>query len=234
VRGLKNLIMFSPTEDPIGRLRKELNRSGSARVDLASAVELVVRAEMWRSQVTAFGEPFVDFGAIAVALPPHGLGVRTGAMFIPLRRSLAAAGHYRELTDTLQKVVRPRGRPKTILVGDEDFVRFWKVPTAATATDRILLKLKGSFPALFEQVCCGELTPIQAAINAGIVPPRPRKLASGVCDVQGLAGLTPSAQAKVLCEAFKAASLDAQCTLLSRVIEPKLDPELAKRWRTAG
>jgi hypothetical protein len=56
-----------------------------------------------------------------------------------LRHALLAGGYFAQWTDVLERTARERGRPRKKLANDEDFERFYTVPTASTARDRLLL-----------------------------------------------------------------------------------------------
>ena len=102
------------------------------------------------------------------------------------------------------------------------------------ALDRILLTLKRAHSEIFDDVCAGDISPRKGAIKAGLVaePDRPRGF--GVCDFSAAVKLSTRVQGDLLWELFKALSLDAQCSLISRVLETRLGPELARRWREGG
>jgi hypothetical protein len=70
-----------------------------------------------------------------------------------LRHALLAGGYFAQWTDVLERTARERGRPRKKLANDEDFERFYTVPTASTARDRLLLLLKRDHPEHFAEVC---------------------------------------------------------------------------------
>jgi hypothetical protein len=107
------------------------------------------------------------------------------------------------------------------------------VKTATTSRDRLLLKLKREFPEWFRKVCENTLTPYAAAIEAGLVVAVQRdSLRFGVCNLGAIQKLADKAKGKLLRKVFRAAGLNAQCTLL-KSLELHLGPELAQRWRGA-
>jgi hypothetical protein len=149
-----------------------------------------------------------------------------------LRCHLVESGYFEEFTDYLDLVVRERGRPRRNLANSEDFHRFRQAPRSATALEAMLMTLKWAHPEFFARVCARELSPRQAAIMAGIVPSnKSTNRTFGVLDFTAATCLNPAAQGKLLCRFFKVLPVDAQCALLSRVIEPRLGPGLATRWR---
>ena len=137
--------------------------------------------------------------------------------------------HYAALTDLTELCVREKGRPPKKSANDGHF-RFLTM-SGANRVPRLLLTLKQEHPAEYAAVCAGELTPRQAAIRAGFVSVGVRRF--GVLDLSKVAQLRPQGQGILIRELWDAVALDVQCTFLSRVIEPVLGPELAKRWRQA-
>ena len=201
-------------------------------MDLTSmigALDTVVQQNLWHDRLDAGGKPFESFGEFAVALTPNGLGVRSMQPLSVLRHALLAAGYFAQWTEILERTVRERGRPRKKLANDEDFERFYTLPTSATARDRLLLALKRQHPEQFLDVCQLRCSARQAAIRAGLIAAPSRRY--GVCDFGAAKALKEPAQAKLLCELFRALSLNAQCTLLARELEPRLGLELPQRWR---
>jgi hypothetical protein len=98
------------------------------------ALDQIVGESLWRN-----GRHFESFGDFAIALPPAGLGIRSVRPMKLLRHALLAGGYFAQWTDVLERTARERGRPRKKLANDEDFERFYTVPTASTARDRLLL-----------------------------------------------------------------------------------------------
>jgi hypothetical protein len=150
---------------------------------------------------------------------------------LPRRFSLTA-GYFAEWTEILERIARERGRPRKKLVNDEEFDRFYTVPTASTARDRLLLVLKRDYPEYFAEVCALKASPREAAIRAGLIKAGSWRY-GGACDISRAAALKQRAQGNLLCELFEVMSADAQCALISRVLEPQARlwprPALA-RW----
>jgi hypothetical protein len=121
------------------------------------------------------------------------------------------------------------GREKN-LANDEDFERFYTVPTASTARDRLLLVLKRDHPEDFAAVCTLKVSPREAGIRAGLISAGSPRY-GGACNIAAVAALKPRAQGRLLCELFQAMSADAQCALIARVLEPQLGFGLDQRWR---
>ena len=117
---------------------------------------------------------------------------------------------------------RAPGRPTKKLVNDEGFARFYTIPTASTARDRLLLALKRNHPEHFAAVCRLECSPREAGIRAGLVKVG-RWHYGGVCDITAAGALREQAQARLLCELFKVMAPNAQCTFIAREIEPRLE-----------
>ena len=147
-----------------------------------------------------------------------------------LRYALLANGNFAHWTDLLERTAREPGRPRQKLVNDEGFARFYTIPTASTARDRLLLALKRNHPEHFAAVCRLECSPREAGIRAGLVKVG-RWYYGGVCDITAAGALREQAQARLLCELFKVMAPNAQCTFIAREIEPRLDAGLAQRWR---
>ena len=103
----------------------------------------------------------------AIALPPAGLGVRSVRPLKLLRHALLASGYFAQWTEILERAAREPGRPRKKLVNDEGFERFYTVPTAATARDRLLLALKRSYPEQFAAVCDSSALPARRGSGRG-------------------------------------------------------------------
>jgi hypothetical protein len=199
--------------------------AGMSLQTMTDALDEIVSGVLWRE-----GGPHASFGDFAVALPPAGLGVRSERPAKLLRHALLVGGHFAEWTDVLERVVRRPGRPHKTLANDEGFERFYTVPTAATTRDRLLLALKNLHPEQFAAVCAFECSPREAAIRAGVIKLSPSRY-GGACNIVAAAGLPERAQGRLLCDLFKVMSPSAQCTLIARMLEPRLGFGLAQRWR---
>lgn len=212
--------------DPVCVVQRALSEySDMSLHTMIDALDAVVREQLWQVD-----RPFDSFAEFAIALPPTGLGVRSLPPLKMLRYALLANGSFALWTDLLERTAREPGRPRQKLVNDEGFERFYTVPTATTARDRLLLALKRSHPEHFAAVCRLECSPREAGIRAGLVKPS-RWCYGGVCDIAAAGALREQAQARLLCELFKVIAPNAQCTFIARVIEPRLATGLAQRWR---
>jgi hypothetical protein len=220
---------FAPSSsrvDPVRALQEALAASAHLSWDtMVDALDVILGEELWQ-----VGGQFDCFAEFAIGLPPTGLGVRSLRPLKLLRHTLLANGYFAPWTELLERIARQPGRPRKTLVNDEGFQRFYTVPTAATARDRLLLALKRHHPEHFMAVCNFECSPREAGIRTGLI-----KVGGwyygGVCDIAAAAALRERAQARLLCELFKAVAPSAQCTLIAREIEPRLEAGLATRWR---
>jgi hypothetical protein len=212
--------------DPVKILQHALSKSASMNIDaMVEALDAIVRENLWQE-----GRSFESFGEFAVALPPAGLGTRSVRAMKLLRHALLTAGYFAQWTEVLERIARERGRPRKKLVNDEDFERFYTVPTASTAVDRLLLVLKRDYPEQFAEVCALKVSPRQAGIRAGLITAGSSRY-GGACDIAAAAALTQRAQGRLLCDLFESVCADAQCALIVRVLEPRLGFGLAQRWR---
>lgn len=212
--------------DPVHVVQQALAHSAQVRLDtILEALDAILGEELWQS-----GGKFASFAEFAIAQKPAGLGVRALPPLKLLRYALLAQGHFAPWTELLERVAREPGRPPKKLANDESFERFYTVPTATTARDRLLLVLKRHHPQHFAAVCDLECSPREAGIRAGLI-----RVGSyyygGVCDIAAAATLKERAQARLLCELFKVMVPSAQCTFIAREIEPLLEAGLARRWR---
>ncbi|HEY5826934.1 MAG TPA: hypothetical protein VIV01_01105 [Hyphomicrobiaceae bacterium] len=220
----------SAAVDPVRMVQRALaDVEGRGLNSMVDALNVIIEERLWQK-----GRIFETFGEFAVALPPSGLGVRSMPVAKLLRQTLLGSGHFAEWTEVLERTGREPGRPRKNLVNDEGLERFYRISTAATARDRLLLGLKRNHPEAFALVCTFECTPRAAGIGVGLIKSRASSRYGGVCDISAAAALKERAQAKLLCELFGAMSLSAQCTLIARALEPHLDFGLAERWRSRG
>src|SRR5204862_233397 len=102
----------------------------------------------------------------------------------------------------------------------------------ATDSDSLILKLRSQSPDDFAEACAGKITLRQAALKTGIIK-KPRLLC-GICNIEKVRKLDQKEQNRFLVGVFRAAGLDAQCELLSREVDRKLNVEVALRWREAA
>jgi hypothetical protein len=212
--------------DPVKIVQSALSETVSMSLDaMVVALDQIVGESLWRN-----GRPFESFGDFAIALPPAGLGIRSVRPMKLLRHALLAGGYFAQWTDVLERTARERGRPRKKLANDEDFERFYTVPTASTARDRLLLLLKRDHPEHFAEVCALKLSPREAGIRAGLITAGSSRY-GGACNIVAAAALKERAQGRLLCELFEALCADAQCALIARVLEPRLGFGLAHRWR---
>ena len=218
--------LTGPQNDPVCVVQRALSEySDMSLHTMIDALDAVVRQQLWQVD-----RPFESFAEFAIALPPTGLGVRSLPPLKMLRYALLANGNFAHWTDLLERTAREPGRPRQKLVNDEGFARFYTIPTASTARDRLLLALKRNHPEYFAAVCRLECSPREAGIRAGLVKVG-RWHYGGVCDINAAGALREQAQARLLCELFKVMAPNAQCTFIAREIEPRLDVGLAQRWR---
>ena len=215
--------------DPVHVVQRALSEySDMSLHTMIDALDDVVREQLWQ-----VGRPFDSFAEFAIAPPPIGLGVRSLPPLKMLRYALLANGNFAHWTDLLERTAREPGRPRQKLVNDEGFARFYTIPTASTARDRLLLALKRNHPEHFAAVCRLECSPREAGIKAGLIRVG-RLYYGGICDISAAGALREQAQARLLCELFKVMAPNAQCTFIAREIEPRLDAGLAQRWRQSS
>jgi hypothetical protein len=196
--------------------------------NLLDALDAVVNAKAWQERSSSRGSQYELFGDFAIDRQPFGLGVGCSSSFKMIRFALLYNHHYREHADLLNSCLRPPGRPRNNIAGDEGF--YLVISTSRNSIDRILMTLRRNYPAEFELVCNGDLPPREAARRVGLLPFEQRR-EFGVCDLTAVGALPERAQGGLLLEVFKAVGVDAQCNLFSRTIEPKLGNGLAERWR---
>ena len=213
-------------DDPVKTIQQALSESaGMSLHAMIGALDTIVSENLWQG-----GRDFESFGDFAIAPPPAGLGVRSLRPLKLLRHALLAAGYFAQWTEILERAARAPGRPRKKLVNDEGFERFYTVPTAATARDRLLLALKRSYPQEFAAVCELACSPREAGIKTGLIKVGPSRY-GGACNLSAAAALKERAQGNLLCDLFNAMSANAQCALIARALEPRLGFGLAERWR---
>ena len=87
----------------------------------------------------------------AIAPQPYGLGIRNQESAEFLRDRLFDNGDMKIWGDMLM-ITRPPGNPGH----SDDPIRFYRVTTAATAKDRMQLRLMRQKPEYYEGLCNGE------------------------------------------------------------------------------
>jgi hypothetical protein len=210
--------------DPVKIVQHALSETVSMSVDaMVVALDAIIRDNLWQ-----LDRPFESFGEFAVTLPPAGLGIRSVRPMKLLRHALLTAGYFAQWTEILEYVARGRGRPRKNLANDEHFQRFYTVPTASTARDRLLLKR--DHLEHFAAVCSLKVSAREAGIRAGLIKAGSPSY-GGACNIVAAAALKKRAQGRLLCELFEALCPDAQCALIARILEPRLGFGLAQRWR---
>lgn len=225
MRKLPRLFGRGSRDDPVKLVQHALSETASMSLSaMTDALDAIVEDNLWQE-----GRPFESFGEFAISLPPIGLGVRSVQPLKLLRHALLSRGYFAQWTEILEQTVRERGRPRKKLVNDEDFERFYCLPTASTARDRLLLALKRNHPKQFNEVCELKCSPREAGIRAGLISAAMPRY--GVCDFAAATTLKERAQGRLLCELFRAMRPNAQCTLIARELEPRLGFGLAQQWR---
>jgi hypothetical protein len=215
-----------PQEGPVHMLQEALAESAYLRLDsMLDALDAILREQLWQ-----VGRQFDSFAEFAIGLRPAGLGVHSLPPLKLLRYALLTNGYFAHWTELLERVAREPGRPRKKLVNDEGFERFYTLPTATTARDRLLLALKRHHPEHFAAVCNLECSPREAGIRTGLIRVG-RWHYGGVCDIAAAGALRERAQARLLCELFKVMAPNAQSTFIAREVEPHLGAGLAQRWR---
>jgi hypothetical protein len=142
--------------DPVYVLQEALAEPAHLSLDtMLDALDATVQEQLWQA-----GRQFECFAEFAVGLRPAGLGVRSLPPLKLLRYALLANGYFAHWTELLERVAREPGRPRKKLVNDEGFERFYTLPTATTARDRLLLALKRHYPEHFG------IPPVKAALRS--------------------------------------------------------------------
>jgi hypothetical protein len=185
---------------------------------------------LWERQASNDGQVFTCFAAFVIAPPPAGLGIRSTPPLKLLRRNLLDGGYFAEWTELLKVVMRSPGRPRTSQTNGEGFERFYTLSTSSTARDQILLALEKQYPEHYARVCKGECTPYAAAVSAGFVPKR-RSPSQHQFDIEAISKMSEPRKRQLLRDVFRAVGPNAQSTLLSMDIGPRLDLDLAGQWR---
>ena len=215
----------APAPDPVSVLRRALHGGYVSLLEgIVSAGRDVIDGALWNPQGT-----FETFGHFAIAAEQEGgLAVRDNVSAALVRKVLLELHCFGEWLFVLRLIARKPGRPRSSALGGE-FQPFYRVPTAKTSIDRMLLVLDRDHPDVVQQVIQGELSPTEAARRVGIIEHQAFRY-GGVCDLSRAANLSDTAQGKLLCKLFGALGLNAQCALL-HLLEDVMGPGLAKKWR---
>jgi hypothetical protein len=103
---------------------------------------------------------------------------------------------------------------RVLTIAQSDSLRFYKVPTSYSSTDRILLTLACKYPSRFEQVCTGEFSPREIALELGwtkIPAPTLRRF------MDDAAALSDTDQADLLLQLFKVITDEARAVFLANL-----------------
>jgi len=213
---------------PVAQAAKIIASADTDFTDLDDIIDVIVREKLWLKQPHQSGASFETF--VDLALDPDGLGLSTVKRMRPVRLSLLALGHYREVVDLLKRTMRSRGRPPKKSVTDGIFRRFWPAPRSKGSVDYILLKLESEYPETFVAVCEDREDYRDAAKRLNLLAPSPLRLWRS-SDIAAVSLLSPKAQGDLMCKLCRVVELDAHCAMLSRIFEEKLGPGLAQKWR---
>jgi hypothetical protein len=230
-KGGFNMILSGVRRGPpdlVAEAAKIIASADADFADLDDVIDVIVREKLWLNRVDQSGtslESFVD-----LALAAEGLGLSTVKRMRPVRGSLLALGHYREVVELLRRTMRPRGRPAKKAVKDGIFRRFWPAPRSKGSVDYILLKLESDHPEAFAAVCDGREDYRDAARRLGLSSPSPPSSWSA-SDIAAISLLTPKEQGDLMCKLCGVVRVEAHCAMLSRIFERKLGPGLAEKWR---
>jgi hypothetical protein len=186
--------------------------------------------QLWSKVRTPSGSTFDSFASFALGPASRGWGVADQSAARLVRYALLEKKHFREWIELLKEIARKPGNPGNIANGECS--RFYTVGRSSTCRDRLLLTLEAKDPDAFARVCAGECSPRRAAIDSGLLPPRPVEHIGFQTIVDSALRMNKKAQGKLLKFLFDQMSLDAQCALIANSIEIGLGvPELAKQWR---
>jgi hypothetical protein len=209
------------------------NQQAIEMVSVATALDDVIANELWGEIISPTGAAFDSLASFVLTAPPHGVGVSDQSSARMLRQALFEHKHFREWTDIMKVAARRPGNPGNHV--NYEGSRFYTVDRGSRSRDKLLLLLEAQSPRHFTSVCNGECSPHRAAIEAGLIPPRPKAHTSFESILRTALGMKGKTQGKLLKRLFKELPLDAQCTLIADCIQPKLDMlGLATRWRDAS
>jgi hypothetical protein len=126
------------------------------------ALAQLVNDESWQACEGKDGNVFSSFATWLTADIPHGGGVRDQESAEKVRDMLFENGDYRCWGETLELITRSPGHPGQT----KDPDKFYRVTTATTGKDRMLLRLMRDRPDHYEALCNGEYDNIRAAATA--------------------------------------------------------------------
>jgi hypothetical protein len=216
------------------KIARQAVRSQKAvdHLSLATALDDIVTNKRWQEARSSTGSPFDTFTSFLLDEAPYGLGISDQSVARMVRQALLDHKHFREWTATMKVAARRPGNPGNDV--NHESSGFYTVDRGSTSRDRLLLLLESQSPLYFERVCNGEFSPHRAAIDAGLIAPRPKMHTSLESIFRTAHGMKIKAQSKLLKRLFKELPLESQCTLIADCIEPKLAVAgLATKWREA-
>ncbi len=154
----------------VRELQSVFNRPTLDPAESRERLKKVLDEKTWTLCHDADGQPFDDFAKFARAALPYGLGVVQQESAIYLRDLLISIGAMREWVAFLSaNVTVPGRRPDA---EEEQRRRFYCVSTAATAIDRLLIRMSKEKPVFLEGLYAGKYESIRAAARAAeIIPP---------------------------------------------------------------
>jgi hypothetical protein len=196
---------------------------------IITAIRTIVTERKWVGRKQSNGTEFGSFGEFAIALAPYGMGARTQQALEFLRFLLLTLEFTAEWSQVLALTVRDPGRPPEMVTnGDSPVFVMSKSPTSS---DRLLHRLRAS-PGIQARVFAGDISIYRGAVEAGLVRPLCRQLRGyDLADLEAASGRKPEGRCLLLSQLFEALGLETQCTFISRVLEPRLGPGLARGWR---
>ena len=218
--------------NPVHIAQKLVAKRRSRKSTLGQALSEITSGELWLQRKGPNGKPLSSFAEFATAVQPSGLGVRTQEAMDELGSTLYRHGLYKHWAELLTATTPGRGRPRKSLADSENKIPSFKLPTSHTSRARQVMLLARHHPKIFAELQSGRLSWVDAVRQAGLSkrPPRMRLL-YGAINVDALRKLSPRAQGRLLCHAFKIVGTDAHCRLMANVIEPVLGSGLAEQWR---
>ena len=103
---------------------------------VSNAFHDIVARQLWHNSIDATGKPFESFGAFAIAVSPHGLGIRSVPAARLARYSLFEKRLFAPWTEILDLIARKPGNPSNS-ANSADCERFYTVGRTRTCRDRI-------------------------------------------------------------------------------------------------
>ena len=141
----------------------------SPYIDKAATRDLlkqVVDQNLWAEARNGDRKTFDSCAEWAISPSPHGLGICNQETAEFLRDMLLENGDVVIWAEILSEITRSQGNPGLT----PDPLKFYRVTTAGTAIDRMLLRLMRQKPEFYNMLCDGEFGTIrEAAVAAGIV-----------------------------------------------------------------